>query len=55
VLEAHDLRIFLGFASGRFAGIEHDTLARDGVSLLHIAEIRMGIRTRNGDLRREWM
>ena len=49
------LRILLGYAAGRFDGIEHDTLARDGVTLLHIAEIRMGIRTRNGDLRREWM
>jgi hypothetical protein len=51
---AYALRMLLGYASGRFDGIEHDTLARDGVSLLHIAEIRMGIRTRNGDLRREW-
>ncbi len=55
IAEARTLRILLGYAAGRFDGIEHDTMARDGVSLLHIAEIRMGIRTRNGDLRREWM
>ena len=55
VNHARALRMLLGMCAGRFDGIEHDSLARDGVSLLHIAEIRMGIRTRNGDLRREWM
>lgn len=53
--DARSLRILLGYLAGRFAGIEHDTLVRDGVSKLEVAEIRMGIRHRNGELRREWM
>lgn len=52
---AHALRMLLGEVAGRFDGIAQDTLALDGVSQLNIAEIRMGIRHRNGDLRREWM
>lgn len=52
---ARALRLLLGYHSGRFRGIEHDTMATDeGVSLLVIAEIRMGIRHRNGDTRRDW-
>ena len=54
VKDAAALRVLLGYASGRFEGIEHDTLARDGLSMLHIAQIRMGIRHRNGDVRRGW-
>jgi hypothetical protein len=55
IAEAKALRILLGYKAGRFNGIEHDSLARDGIALMHIAEIRMGIRLRNGDTRREWM
>lgn len=53
--DARQLRIMLGALAGRFHGLAHDTLStQQGVSLREIAEIRMGIRHRNGNIRREW-
>lgn len=53
--DARALRIMLGYASGRLDGLHHDTRASEGgLSLTDIAEIRMGIRERNGSMRREW-
>jgi hypothetical protein len=56
IRDARSLRVLLGRLHGKLDGIEHDTRASEqGYSLMDIAEIRLGIRDRNGSLRREWM
>ena len=56
VRDARDLRMLLGLLNGRFQALHMDSrTCETGFSLMDIAEIRVGIRDRNGSMKQEWM